>query len=98
MKKQSPGSTGSLILGILSILLAAIPFVGHILGLVAIFQYRMAKRLANQQPEEYQAGGIATAGFVCGIVGFGLATIALLQFFAVWKIWHLYIIQFPGVS
>ncbi|HET7578045.1 MAG TPA: DUF4190 domain-containing protein [Bacillales bacterium] len=54
----------SLVLGILSVL---IPYLGVILGIIAIVFGNQAKRITDQNGEAGR--GLAVAGFVCGIVG-----------------------------
>ncbi|MFC4620001.1 DUF4190 domain-containing protein [Camelliibacillus cellulosilyticus] len=67
----------ALVLGILSV---AIPYLGLIIGIIAIVFGKQAMTLVRQTGEG--GYGMALAGFVCGIVGvslFGLS-IAVLFF------------------
>ncbi|MCF6138246.1 DUF4190 domain-containing protein [Pseudalkalibacillus berkeleyi] len=73
----------SLILGILSI---ALPIIGFVLGIIGIFLSRKASKEIKQTNE--QGKGIATAGFVCSVVGViiqfcGMLFIFAISFFAV---------------
>lgn len=68
----------SLILGILSI---AIPIIGFVLGIIGIFLSRKASKEIRQTNE--QGKGIATAGFVCSVVGVIIQFCAMLFIFAI---------------
>lgn len=54
----------ALVLGILSLV---IPYVGWILGIIALVQAKTAKRAIQQNPS-LQGQGMATAGKVMGII------------------------------
>ena len=61
------GATASLVLGILSLF---IPFIGLVLGIIAIVLGNKARKQPN--------GGLGTAGFVLGILGTVLGSIWII--------------------
>jgi hypothetical protein len=69
VKTTASGSVSSLVYGISSIAFCWVPVAGLVLGLIAIRRYRQAEELETEQPDFYKAGGLAVAGFVCGILG-----------------------------
>lgn len=80
----------SLVLGIISIPLSLIPFIGIILGILAIYYYRRADTLMKAQPSKYSGRGMAIAGLVTGIVGLASSTLYLF-------IWLIYIAIFASI-
>lgn len=66
-----PGATASLVLGILAIIL---PFAGLVTGAIAIVMGRRARKAAPLGTPE---GGMATAGYIMGIVGVCLWALVL---------------------
>ncbi|MCP4847365.1 MAG: DUF4190 domain-containing protein [Verrucomicrobiaceae bacterium] len=69
MKTNAPGAVSSLVCGIISIVLCWVPIVGLVLGIIAIMGQSRAKKKIYADPENYEGGGLAIAGLVCGIVG-----------------------------
>ena len=83
--KQNGKTIATLVLGILSI---TIPYLGFILGIIAIVLGHQTKKELNQNGGEGRS--MAVAGFVCGIVGTSLwvlldlfIAIGLIAFFSV---------------
>ncbi|MEW9699243.1 DUF4190 domain-containing protein [Paenibacillus sp. SI8] len=66
-------SIAAMVLGILSII---IPYIGFILGIIAIVFSRIAAKEIKQRGE--QGKGYATTGLVCGIVGTALYAIIIV--------------------
>lgn len=66
-------SVAALVLGILSI---AVPYIGFILGIIAIVLGNRARHVIDQNGESGR--GLAVAGFVCGIVGLCLWGLIIL--------------------
>ncbi len=60
---NAPGAVGALVLGIIGVI-----FLGFIFGPIAMSQSSKAKREIAMNPM-YTGGGMATAGFVLGIIG-----------------------------
>lgn len=76
VNKTNDKSIVALVLGILALV---VPYLGFILGIIAIVFARKAKNEINQTGE--QGRGFATAGLVCGIVGtigYGILLLFLL--------------------
>lgn len=72
--KTNGKSIAALVLGILSIML---PYIGFIIGIIAIvFSAISLKEIKNQE----QGRGMAIAGLVCGIVGTAIYAIIILVF------------------
>ncbi|MGZ7441937.1 DUF4190 domain-containing protein [Paenibacillus sp. TH7-28] len=71
--KTNGKSIASLVLGILSIV---IPYIGFILGIVAIVFSTLAFKELKKTNE--QGKGLTVAGLVCGIIGTALYGIILL--------------------
>lgn len=65
---EAPGATGGLVLGILSIVFV-VPLLGLIMPLIGLTMARSAKAMVEHNPGAYSNGGVATAGYVCCIVG-----------------------------
>lgn len=63
----------SLVLGILSIV---IPYLGFLIGIVAIVFASLSFKELRMRPE--QGRGLAVAGLVCGIIGTAIYAIVLL--------------------
>ena len=59
----------SMVLGIVSIVLGCIPFVGIICGTIAIVLYAKFISDFSASGERLQGKGLAIAGLVCGIIG-----------------------------
>lgn len=82
---QAPGAVASMVCGIVSLCVCGIPFAGLVLGIIAIVLGLKAKKMYTEQPRAYSPPGMATAGFVCGIIGVVLSVIFLCYWiFAVW--------------
>ena len=80
-----PGAVGSLVCGILSIVLCWVPIAGLVLGIIAIVLASKGKKAVLASPGTYNEGGMRIAGFVCGIIGTvfsGLYTIYWVAFVA----------------
>ena len=69
---NAPGAVGSLVLGIIGVI-----FLGFIVGPIAMSQSSKAKREIGLNPM-LTGGGMATAGFVLGIIGTALWGLILL--------------------
>ncbi len=66
--QSAPGAVGSMVCGIISVVLCWTPFIGLILGIIAIVLAAKARRAAAETPDTYTTG-MATAGLVLGIIG-----------------------------
>ncbi|MBD0381950.1 DUF4190 domain-containing protein [Paenibacillus sedimenti] len=66
-------SIASMVLGILSII---VPYIGLILGIIAIVFSRIASKEIQARGE--QGKGFAIAGLVCGIIGTALYAIIIV--------------------
>ena len=62
---NAPGAVASLVCGIIGVALVC---AGLVLGIVAIMQSKKAKRLIAANPGQYGGAGMATAGFILGII------------------------------
>ena len=76
-QESAPGAVGSMVCGIISIVVCWLPFVGLILGIIALVLSGKARRAAADEPGRY-ATGMATAGLVCGIIGTVLGGLYLI--------------------
>lgn len=76
MKPHPPGAVASLTCGILAIIFGAVPFLGVLLGVIAIIAAVRARRHLTDLPDAYQPGGLHTAGMVTGVIGTVLSTLA----------------------
>jgi hypothetical protein len=74
-KTNAPGATASLVYGLIGLV-----FCGVVFGILAITKAQSAKRLIESDPR-YEGGGLATAGFVLGIID--LIAFALILFLRV---------------
>lgn len=82
--KTNGMAIAALVLGILSIV---IPYIGFILGIIAIILGKKSRRAINENHEG--GSGLAIAGFVCGLVGLcfwvlidGFVTFGIAAFFS----------------
>lgn len=75
----------SLVCGILSLVLFWIPWLGFLLGIVAIIFGGVATSQIRRDPD-LGGRGMAIAGLVCGIIGVAiwLIVIALIGIFVFW--------------
>ena len=73
-EKAKNFSIGSMVCGIVGLILCWIPFVGLILSVLGIVFYMLAKK--NMLPG--QQNGMATAGLVCGIIGLVISAIVTI--------------------
>lgn len=64
--KTSGKAITSLVCGILSIVM---PFIGFILGVLAIVFGILSRNEIKRGEGKIEGGGMATAGLVCGIIG-----------------------------
>ncbi len=71
--KTNSKSIASMVLGILAIIL---PYIGLILGIIAIVMSKLAFNEINRMQE--QGRGMAIAGLVCGIIGTAIYAIIIL--------------------
>jgi len=74
--EKAPGATASLVWAIIGFF-----FCGLIGGILAISESNKAKRLIEENPEQYEGEGLATAGQVIGIIdliGWGLLLLSKL--------------------
>ena len=86
MKPHPPGAVASLTCGILAIILGAVPFLGVVLGVIAIVAAGRARSHLRDQPDTYLSGGLHTAGLVTGIIGTVLSTLSTLWSLLVFSI------------
>lgn len=83
-KVTLPNSTAALILGISSIVTCACYGVpGIITGIIAIVLANKAKKLYNENPDQYNGYGNAKAGKICGLIGLVLSVISVIYYFVV---------------
>jgi hypothetical protein len=73
--KTNGKSIAALVLGILSIML---PYIGFIIGIIAIVFSAISLKEIKKKQE--QGRGMAIAGLVCGIVGTAIYAIIILVF------------------
>jgi len=81
--QEAQGATAGLVLGILSIVFV-IPLLGLIMPFFGLSMWRSAKTLVDANPGAYSNGGVATAGYVCNIIGLilnGLSTLCGCGYF-----------------
>ncbi len=71
-------SITSMVLGIISVPTSFIPFVGLVLGILAIYYYRQANMLMKTEPQKYGGKGMAIAGLVTGIIGTAMGAFYLI--------------------
>ncbi|MFD0694002.1 DUF4190 domain-containing protein [Paenibacillus sp. GCM10027628] len=83
-------SIAAMVLGILSIV---IPYVGIILGIIAIVLSRIASKEIQLRGE--QGKGFAITGLVCGIIGTALYAI-IIAFFVIIFIFAISTSNFPS--
>ncbi len=74
--KEAPGAKGSLIIGIVGILMGPLGLVGFLLGPIAIVMALSARRAIRKEPR-LEGRNLATAGLVLGIITIA-ATIIML--------------------
>jgi|WetSurMetagenome_2_1015567.scaffolds.fasta_scaffold53069_3 hypothetical protein len=75
---NAPGAMASIICGILAVLTFATVLGGIALGAVALFTGLSARNEISRNPGRYTGEGMATAGIIMGLVGAGLAVLALV--------------------
>ncbi len=66
-QETPPGAVGSMVCGIISLVMFWVPVVGLVLGIIAIVLSNKARRDAVENPD--LPTGMATAGLVMGIIG-----------------------------
>ena len=74
--KEAPGAKGSLILGIVGLIMGPVLLIGFLLGPIAIVMALSARRSIRKEPR-LEGQGMATAGLVLGILTI-VATIIML--------------------
>ena len=77
LRQEAPGATAGLVLGILSIV-ASFPILGLIFAWIGFSKSKEAKMMCESYPHLYSNGGMATAGYVCSIVGLVLGGLSTL--------------------
>ncbi len=85
-QENAPGAVGSLVCGIIGVVIAC---TGLVLGIVALSLSKKAKQAIAMNPGRYGGSGLATAGFVLGIIA------------TIWgAFWAIYILIFliAGIS
>jgi hypothetical protein len=86
IQQNAPGAVASLVLGIVSIVISAVPFVcigALICGIIGLLQSGKAKRAVAEFPDELGGRGLAVGGFVCSIIGICISSIYCLVTLAV---------------
>ncbi len=74
--KEAPGAKGSMILGIVALLVGPLSLLGFVLGPLAIVMAVSARRAIRKEPR-LEGGGMATAGLTLGIIAIA-ATVVML--------------------
>lgn len=73
--ENAPNAVASMVLGICAIV---IPYIGLILGIVAIVLANKSNRAIAAQPGRYTGAGMAKAGKILGIVAICLYTLVII--------------------
>jgi len=89
---QLPNSTGALVLGILSIVLACCTIIGAVLGIIALVQAKKSRELWESNPGAYTESSYknANAGKICAIIGLCISGLALVY-------WIFYFVVFGTI-
>src|SRR5205085_3462450 len=74
-QESAPNALASMVVGICAIV---IPYIGVILGIVAIVLANKSKRAIAAQPGRYTGEGMAKAGKILGIVAICLYTVVIV--------------------
>ncbi len=80
LRVEPPGAVASMVCGIISIVVACLPIIPLVLGIVALSLANRAKNIIENSPERFKLGGIRTSGFVCGIIGTALGALYTVYF------------------
>ena len=103
IREQLPNSSGTLVMGILSIVCICCGvglLVGLVLGILAIVYAKKAKALYDENPDRYTETSVknANAGRICGIVGLCVAGAWVLFAISFWILMMLGIIAGAGLN
>jgi hypothetical protein len=78
-QQKLPNSTGTLVLGICSIVASCCyGIVGLICGIVALMISKEANKLLKENPDGYSDAGNHKAGRVCAIIGVSLSALYII--------------------
>lgn len=78
-RPQLPNATGTLVLGICSIVFCwCYGFVGIALGIIALAISNKSWKLYKENPEGYENGGNLRAGRICAIIGLSLSSLLII--------------------
>ncbi|MBR4620473.1 MAG: hypothetical protein IKO46_05775 [Salinivirgaceae bacterium] len=102
IREQLPNSSGTLVMGILSIVCICCGvglLVGLVLGILALVYAKKAKALYDENPDRYTETSVknANAGRICGIIGLSLGGVAVLFAIVVWVLMVLGFIAAAGL-
>jgi hypothetical protein len=78
-KQTLPNSTGTLVLGICSIVFGCF-FVGLILGIIGLVMSGKGKQMYNSNPDLYDGYGALNAGRIMSIIGVILSGLYIIYF------------------
>jgi hypothetical protein len=93
-KQKLTNATKSLVLGILSLVTCiCYGVIGLPLGIIAFILGNKAMKIFNENPENYESSGNASAGKIIGIIGIILNTIFILT-----VVWILYKIGWDAIQ
>ena len=93
-RQKLPNATTSLVLGILSLVTCiCYGVIGLPLGIIAFVLGNKAMKEFNENPENYESVGNASAGKIMGIIGIILNTIFILTI-----VWILYKIGWDALQ
>ncbi|HLC74728.1 MAG TPA: DUF4190 domain-containing protein [Candidatus Nanoarchaeia archaeon] len=77
MEQENNKAIASMVLGIISLPTSFIPFVGLVLGILAVYYFKQADRLIKSNPK-VGGRGMAIAGLVTGIIGIVMGALYLV--------------------
>ena len=93
-RQKLPNATTSLVLGILSLVTCiCYGVIGLPLGIIAVVLGNKAIKEFNENPENYESAGNASAGKIMGIIGIILNTLFILTI-----VWILYKIGWDALQ
>lgn len=78
-KPQLPNATGTLVLGITSIVFCwCYGFVGIALGIIALAISSKSWKMLKENPDGYEGAGNLKAGRICAIIGLSLSSVLIV--------------------